>query len=277
MVSVFRYEDIAHYQLTTMKQFVMDFYCIAIKKDFKGKIKYGQHYYDYDEGVMAFISPHQLLSHIQDSEIPIKGVCLLIHLDFLAGYPLGKKIKDYGFFSYGLNEALHLSEREEGTLDTIFREIKKESESNLDRFTQDVIIAQIELLLQYSNRFYNRQFITRKVAHDEILIRLEDLLEDYFRGEGNRDKGLPTVQYVADRLSFSPDYLSDMLRAITGKTTQEHIHDKIIHEAKKLLSTTSENIGQIAYRLGFEYPSSLNKLFKHKTNVTPSEFRKKFV
>ncbi|TWV91101.1 helix-turn-helix domain-containing protein [Chitinophaga pinensis] len=276
LISVFRYEDITNYQLTSMKQFVMAFFCIAIKSNYTGKMKYGQRHYDYDEGVMAFISPYQVLSHIKDSDVPIKGVCLLIHPDFLAGYPLARHIKNYGFFSYELDEALHLSEDEEKVLNEIFKNIEREYLFNIDKFSQDVSIAQIELLLQYSNRFYNRQFITRKVANDEILIRLENVLNNYFDHEIALLNSLPTVQYIAKQLNVSPDYLSDMLKSITGQTTQQHIHNKVIEKAKEFLSVTSLSVSEIAYQLGFEHPSSLNKLFKSKTNITPLEFRRKF-
>ncbi|MDJ1501632.1 helix-turn-helix domain-containing protein [Xanthocytophaga agilis] len=276
MISVFWYEDITNYQLTSLNQFVMGFYCIAIKRNYAGKLRYGQRYYDYDEGVMAFISPNQLLSHIQDSDVPIEGVCLLIHPHFLAGHSLIASIKKYGFFSYEMSEALHLSEEEDKIFEQILSNIKRELYNNIDQFSRDVIIAQIELLLHYSNRFYNRQFITRKIANDEIVIRLENLLDEYFNDEETITKGIPTVQFVAKELNISPDYLSDMLKSITGQTTQQHIHNKVIEKGKELLSTTSLSVSEIAYQLGFEYPSSFNKLFKSKTRIAPLEFRASF-
>lgn len=276
MISVFRYEDVTNYQLTSLNQFVMGFYCIAIKRNFAGKLRYGQRYYDYDEGVMAFISPNQLLSHIQDSDVPMEGVCLLIHPDFLTGHSLVASIKKYGFFSYELSEALHLSEEEDMTFEQILNNINRELYNNIDQFSRDVIITQIELLLQYSNRFYNRQFITRKIANDEIVIRLEHLLNEYLNNEKTIIKGIPTVQFVAKELNFSSDYLSDMLKSITGQTTQQYIHNKVVEKAKELLSTTSLSVSEIAYQLGFEYPSSFNKLFKSKTNLAPLEFRASF-
>lgn len=275
MVSVFRFEDIKNNQLDTLAHFVLGFYCIAIKKNFKGKLKYGQRYYDFDEGVMTFITPNQLLRHVQ-GEVATEGVCLCFHPDFLSGYTLAKTIKNYGFFSYETSEALHLSETEEAVVENILKNIETEYQSNIDKFSQDVIVAQIELLLQYSNRFYNRQFITRKVANDEILVRLENLLNDYFNDERSMRSGLPSVQYVAGRLGISVDYLSDMLRSITGQNTQQHIHNKLIDKAKELLTTTNLSVHEIAYQLGFEYPQSFNKLFKKKTSVSPLEFRTSF-
>lgn len=276
LVSVFRYSEDYKAEPTLPEHRAFGFYAISIKKNYAGKFRYGQRYYDFDAGVMTFISPNQILSFKQGDVTPTEGVTLLIHPDFLASYPLAKNIKRYGFFSYEVNEALHLSEQEEETLETIFKNIEREYQSNIDQFSQDVIIAQIELLLQYCNRFYNRQFITRKIANDEVLIRLENLLTDYFNDETSLALGIPTVQFVSERLNVSTNYLSDMLRSITGQTTQQHIHNKLIDKAKELLSTTNLSVREIAYQLGFEYPQSFNKLFKKKTDISPLEFRQSF-
>lgn len=276
MISVFGVEQMKFDELNFLKNYILNFYCITIKKNFQGKLKYGQRYYDFDEGMLSFISPNQLLSTLKDEDIPAEGISLMFHPDFIAGYPLARKIKNYGFFSYELSEALHLSEQEEAVVESIMKSIETEYQSNINHFSQDVIIAQIELLLQYSNRFYNRQFITRKVANDEILIRLENLLSDYFNNEKKQESGLPTVQYVSRQLNLSPDYLSDMLRIITGQTTQQHIHVKLIEKAKELLTMTSMSVSEIAYYIGFEYPQSFNKLFKNKTKVSPLEYRASF-
>lgn len=275
MVSVFRFEQM-NKMLELPEWYSLAFYCISIKKNFTGKVKYGQRFYDYDEGVMAFMSPNQLLSHIQNESSTSEGICLCFHPDFLNGYPLASTIKKYGFFSYETNEALHLSEEEEIVIDNILKNIELEYQSNIDHFSQDVIIAQIELLLQYSNRFYNRQFITRKPANDEILIRLDNLLTAYFNDEAVLISGVPTVQFISEQLNISSNYLSDTLRSITGQTTQQHIHNKIIDRAKELLSNTNLSVSEISYQLGFEYPQSFNKLFKNKTNVSPLEFRNSF-
>lgn len=276
MVSVFRLDQIPQESAAWVGQMVIGFYCIAIKKNYTGKFRYGQRLYDYDSGMMSFFSPGQLLSHQEGEPETVEGISLCFHPDFIAGYALARTIKDYGFFSYELSEALHLSDHEESIVENILGNIEREYLSNIDRFSQDVIIAQIELLLQYSNRFYNRQFITRKPANDEILIRLETLLNDYFKNGKNLVSGLPTVQQVATELNVSPNYLSDMLRSITGQTTQQHIHGKLIDKAKELLTTTSLSVSEIAYNLGFEYPQSFNKLFKIKTSQSPLEFRKSF-
>ncbi|RAV27785.1 helix-turn-helix domain-containing protein [Sinomicrobium soli] len=272
LITVYRFENAPKY----FGSMVIGMYCIAIKKG-AGKFKYGQRYYDYDSGTMSFFSPNQVLSHEPGESKTIDGgIALNFHPDFLSGYPLAKTIKNYGFFSYELNEALHLSEQEKAVIENIMKNIEAEYQSNIDKFSQDVIIAQIELLLQYSNRFYNRQFITRKPGNEEILIRLENLLSDCFNDEQLSEKGLPSVQYIAEQLNVSSNYLSDMLRSITGQTTQQHIHNKLIEKAKELLSTTNLSITEIAYQLGFEHIQSFSKLFKNKVNQSPLEFRTGF-
>lgn len=275
LVSVFRFEDIVNGADEMSKTFVLGFYCIAIKKGFTGKLKYGQHYYDFDEGVLSFISPGQLLSRTADDETPVSGWCLVFHPDFIAPYPLGKSIKNYGFFSYTLYEALHLSDTEEGMIETIFQNIEREYKSSIDNYTQDVIVSQIEMLLHYSNRFYNRQFITRKHANNDLLIQLEKALSNYFDSDEVISE-LPSVQYISSQLHLSPNYLSDMLRALTGQSAQQHIHARLIEKAKDFLSTTDLSVGEIAYRLGFQYPQSFNKFFKKETAVSPLQFRQSF-
>lgn len=276
IVSVFQHKDANYNKLVELQQFTLNFYCISIKKNFDGKLKYGQRYYDFDEGMMSFISPNQLLLKLDPGSAPPGGTSLLFHPDFIAGTPLATKISSYGFFSYELSEALHLSENEEAIIEDIFKNIEREYQSNIDGFSRDVMIAQIELLLQYCNRFYTRQFTTRKVANDEILIRLENLLNTYFNSKDLKENGLPTVQYTAQQLNLSPDYLSDLLRTATGQTAQQHIHARLIEKAKELLTTTNMRVSQVAYQLGFEYPQSFNKLFKNKTNMSPLEFRESF-
>jgi AraC-like DNA-binding protein len=254
--------------------FLLNFYKISYKTGLSGRIKYGQHYYDFDEGGLVFTAPNQLLAVTDDAEY--KGYSLLIHPDFIRNYPLGKNIKNFGFFSYAVNEALHLSERERAIIINIFTIIKEELESSIDDFSQDVMISQIELLLNYSNRFYKRQFITRKAANGDLLAKMETLLDDYFNNEAALMKGLPTVQYLADKLHVSPHYLSDMLRSLTGQNAQQHIHNKVIEKAKEILSISNLSVAEIAYQLGFEHPQSFNKFFKKKTNLSPLKFRQSF-
>lgn len=254
--------------------FLLNFYKISYKKGLAGKIKYGQNYYDFDEGGMVFTSPNQLLATTDDTEY--MGLTLLIHPDFIRNYPLGKNIKNYGFFSYAVHEALHLSEKEKTTIMGIFKNIEDELQLPIDDYSQDVIISQIELLLNYSNRFYKRQFITRKAASNDLLIKLETVAEDYFNGHAALNKGLPSVQDLADQLNVSPRYLSDMLRSLIGQNAQQFIHDKLIEKAKEMLSVSSLSVAEVAYELGFEHPQSFNKLFKKKTNLSPLEFRQSF-
>lgn len=277
LISVLHFDGLIP-QSVFPERFLFDFYSISIKKNVVGKIRYGQRHFDFDSGIMTFMAPNQLLARPAESEdSPAgEGVCLNIHPDFFSGYPLAKTIKEYGFFSYQLNEALHLSDHEEAAVLGIMKNIEAEYQNNIDRFSQNVMIAHIELLLQYSDRFYNRQFITRKPATDDILVRLETLLSACFNDEIISENGVPSVQFISNQLAISPNYLSDMLRSITGQTTQQHIHNKLIEKAKELLSTTRLSVAEIAYQLGFEYPQSFNKLFKKREQISPLEFRQSF-
>ena len=225
---------------------------------------------------MYFIAPHQVL-HFEDVLLnAVKGFVLVVHPDFFQGYPLASQIKEYGYFSYKANEALHLSEREEKSIMDIIENISKEVDMNMDAFTQDLLISNIDLLLKYCDRFYNRQFLTRKKVNSDLLIKLEALLDDYFKNDKLPLKGIPTVQFVANELHLSPNYLSDMLRVQTGQTTQQHIQNQVIEKSKELLSTTSMSVSEIAYHLGFEHPQSFHRLFKNRTSVSPQEFRQSF-
>ena len=259
---------------TNNQKLVLDFYNISIKKSFKGQLLYGKNKYDFDEGTMSFLAPNQVITIDNNDERNNIGWSLLFHPDLIRNYPLAKIIKNYGFFSYEVNEALHLSDEEEKIIENSIQNIQKEINGRLDNFSQDVIVSNIELLLSYCNRFYSRQFITRKMATDDLLINFENLLESYFSDKS--DAKLPTVEIVASELKVSSAYLSDMLRSITGQNTQQHIHDKLIEKAKEILTTTNLSISQIAYQLGFEYPQSFSKLFKAKSGVSPLEYRKSF-
>ena len=255
---------------------VLGFYKISYKPKLSGKLKYGQGYYDFDEGGLLFASPGQVIGAAENEEAICSEFTLLIHPDFFLGYPIAKKISQFGFFSYSTNEALHLSENEKATIMAIFRIMEEELNGRIDDFSQDVVISQLELLLTYAQRFYKRQFITRKIESHDLLQRLEELLSSYFNNEEALSKGIPTVQYLAENLHLSPSYLSDMLRTLTGQNAQQHIHDKLIEKAKEKLSTTTLPVSDIAYTLGFEHPQSFSKLFKTKTNLSPLEFRQSF-
>jgi AraC family transcriptional regulator, transcriptional activator of pobA len=260
---------------------VLHFYKIAYKPRLTGRIKYGQGYYDFDEGGLLFAAPGQVIGttelHDRDSEGEACSLfTLLIHPDFFLNHPFAKKIKQYGFFSYATNETLHLSEEEKKIIISLFEMIAIELNGRIDSFSQDVVISQIELLMNHANRFYNRQFITRKAASNDLLVKLEDLLSQHFDKEQSTVRGIPTVQSLADQLHITPSYLSDMLRVLTGKNAQQHIHEKLIGKAKEMLSTTNLSVSEVAYALGFEHSQSFSKLFKTKTNLSPVEFRQSF-
>lgn len=276
LISVIKFDDIKRISAGKPKNLVHTFYSIALKRNFNGKLKYGQQEYDFDEGVLLFIAPGQVFSIETDEELRHSGWLLLIHPDFLWHTPLAKTITQYDFFSYSVHEALHLSEKEELILTGIMQQIEHEYQSNIDKFSQSVITAQLELLLTYADRFYHRQFITRKITNHKLLNRLEDILTDYFNSDALSQKGLPTVQFVADSLNVSPNYLSVLLTVLTGQSTQQHIHDKLIAKAKEKLSTTDLSVGEIAYVLGFEHSQSFSKFFKSKTNLSPLAFRQSF-
>jgi len=253
-----------------------DFYVVSLKRGCD-KLLYGQQKYDFDEGLMAFMSPGQVLRG-EENGVPeqLEGWMLFIHPDFLWNTSLAKKIRQYEYFGYAANEALFLSEKEESIINGIIDLIKNEYHANIDKFSQDVIIAQLELLFTYAQRFYERQFITRKITGNQLLSRLEDLLTDYFNNEELLVKGLPSVHYVAGKLNISVKYLGSLLKQLTGQTTQQHIHAKLIEKAKEKLSTTELSVSEIAYSLGFEHSQSFSKLFKTKTKQSPLEFRASF-
>ncbi|WP_316806500.1 helix-turn-helix transcriptional regulator [Pedobacter agri] len=261
---------------TNVNAVIFDFYAVSLKRGCD-HLLYGQQQYDFDEGLMAFMAPGQILRG-EESGLPpkLEGWMMFIHPDFLWNTPLAKKIKQYEYFGYATNEALFLSDKEETMMTGIIENIRSEYNSNIDKFSQDVIIAQLELLFTYAQRFYERQFITRKITNHQILGKLEDVLDNYFNNEDLASKGLPTVQFIAEKLNISSKYLGSLLKQLTGQSTQQHIHEKLIEKAKEKLSTTALSVSEIAYQLGFEHSQSFNKLFKSKTASSPLEFRSSF-
>ena len=253
---------------------VMDFYKIAYKPGLCGNAKYGQNYYDFGEGGLVFTSPNQVFESPNGTSK--SGCLLLVHPDFFLSYALAKNISRYGFFSYAVNEALHLSDLERTMIMSVFKIINEELSSRIDDFSQDVIVSQVELLLNYCNRFYKRQFITRKAVHVDVLEKLEIILDNYFRNEQSLKQGLPTVQFLSEQLNVSASYLGDMMRSLTGQNAQQHIHHKLIEKAKEILSTSNLTVAEVAYQLGFEHPQSFSRFFKTKTNLSPLEFRQMF-
>ncbi|UPQ76061.1 helix-turn-helix domain-containing protein [Chryseobacterium nepalense] len=273
LVSFIRLEDMTLPVEELSENLILDFYKIAYK-DTIGSAKYGQHHYDFGEGGLVFTAPGQLFEKPKNNKS--KGFLILLHPDFLLSYPLAKKIRQYGFFSYATDEALHVSEKEKETLFSVFKIIEEELNNRTDDVSQDVVVSQIELLLNYSSRYYKRQFITYKAVNDRLIDKFEKVLDVYFNTDEELQNGMPTVQDLADQLNVSANYLSDMLRSLTGFNTQQHIHNRFIETAKKILSTTDLSVSEIAYHMGFEYPQSFTRLFKSKTNQTPLEFRQSF-
>ena len=278
LISVVDYSTIQHTAEMSTVSWVLDFYNISIKRGVNAKLKYGQQQYDFDEGVMFFISPNQVfrIEEGPNATSQRSGWMLLIHPDFLWNTPLAKTIHQYEYFDYSVHEALFLSDKEETIINTIIQTIRQEYHSNIDKFSQGIIISQIETLLNYSERFYHRQFITRKITNHYILNRLESWMNDSFSSDSIIRKGLPTVQGAAENLNVSPKYLSSLLKLLTGQTAQEHIHKMLIEKAKEKLSTTNLSVSEIAYELGFEHSQSFSKLFKIKTSLSPQEFRQSF-
>jgi len=275
LVSVINLAESTFLDDAIWKGFVNRFYCVALKREATGKIRYGQQHYDYDKGVLSFTAPNQFqYLDVQHMECG-KGYLLIFHPDFLLKHSLAGSISKYGFFSYAVNEALHLSAEEEDDLIAIFNKIDKEC-IHIDKHTQEIIISQIELLLSYSNRFYERQFITRKNNNYELLAKFEQLVAEYFNSNETGQQGLLTVQYIAGQMNLSPNYLSDLLRVHTGQNTQQHIHEKLIDKAKERLSVTNLTVSEIAFALGFEHTQSFSTLFRKKTNMSPLKFRQIF-
>lgn len=255
---------------------VFDLYVISMKRGCDG-LHYGQQKYDFDEGLMAFMSPGQILRG-EDNGVPpdLEGWMLFVHPDFLWNTSLATKIKRYEYFSYTTREALFLSDKEEVLINDLVKNVKTEYYSNMDKFSQDIIISHLETLLKYAERFYQRQFITRKITNHQVLNQVEEILGTYLNNDALLSEGLPTVRYFADALNMSSKYLSSLLKQLTGQTMQQIIHEKLIEKAKEKLSTTRMSVSEIAYQLGFEHPQSFNKLFKSKTNQSPLDFRQSF-
>ena len=278
LVSLIDYSKVVYPPAYTDIKWVQNFYSIGLKRNVSKKFNYGQYSYDFQEGILALVAPKQVIRIEIDSnaEAEPSGWLLLIHPDFLWGSPLAQKLKSYDFFGYNVNEALFLSKKEELLLIEIFKNIEKEYQANIDKFTQNIILTQIELLCNYTERFYERQFITRKIANSELLGQLDRLIDTELTAGDLLDHGIPSVAKIAEQLHISPNYLTSLLRVLLGKTTQTYIQEKIIDKAKEKLSTTDLSVSEVAYELGFQHPASFNKLFKKHTALTPTEFKKSF-
>jgi AraC-like DNA-binding protein len=252
----------------------IDTYSIALKESVCGDIKYGGNYYDYQEGTLVFMAPGQVVGIDNDPEsFHPRGRGLFFHPDLLRGTSLGRNIKEYTFFSYSSNEALHVSDREKQLVNEVMNKIEYELNQPIDKHSKTLIVNNIELLLNYCMRFYDRQFITRSDANKDILERFENLLDDYLRSEKTQTLGLPTVKYCADQLHLSPNYFGDLIKKETGKTAIDHIQLKLIEIAKERVFDTSKSISEIAYELGFKHPQHFSRMFKNETGLTPNEYR----
>ena len=251
----------------------LGFYTIFIKDSKCGNMTYGCSTYDYEEGTMVFLAPGQVYGINSETKQKGIGKALLFHPDLLHGTALGKNMKDYTFFSYEVNEALHLSERERVIIDDCIEKISFELEHAIDKHSKTLIVTYIELFLNYCKRFYDRQFITRNKVNMDILARFEKILGDYFASELLIENGTPTVSYCASKLFISPNYLGDLIKKETGKSAQEHIQMKLIDLAKEKIFDLGKPISEIAYELGFKYPQHFTRMFKKETGYTPNEFR----
>jgi AraC-like DNA-binding protein len=275
LIALVDYNDTSIGMLNKGQKLSLDFYKISFKPAFKGQTRYGQGYYDFEEGGLAFLKPGQIVYTPEEIESYV-GFALYFHPNFIRNYPLGNLIGHYGFFSYNVAEALFLSAKEKEIITHLLASISNELDTNTDQFSQDVLVSQIELLLNFSNRYYNRQFLTRKAVNNDIINALDQLLESHFGSDNTLTNGGLTVQDICERLHLSQRYLSDMLKSLTGLNTQQYIQHAMIEKAKQKLSGTDLSVSEIAYGLGFEHPQSFSKLFKSKTNFSPLEFRASF-
>ena len=279
LLSVVDVGTVPHQYSAEPTSMMLDFYTIAVKRMRNVHMRYGQHSFDFNEGILSFMAPGQVFSMAVAApaeEVEKSGWVIYIHPDFLWNTPLAKTIQQYDFWDYALKEALFLSAKEEAAILTIVAAIQQEYISTIDRFSKQIIVSQVESLLHYADRFYQRQFLTREKANHEVLERLEAVLHAYFNRPDLVAAGLPTVHYVAECLQLSPKYLSNLLRTVTGQNTQQHIHARLIAKAKEKLTTTTLTVSEIAYELGFEHVPSFSKLFKAKTSQSPLEFRASF-
>jgi len=266
--------DLSKGNLLKRSKFRLDFYAIIIKDSKCGDLRYGLKHYDYEEGTMVFFGPGQVGGTEPEGEWHQPyGLAMVFHPDLIKGTSLAKTIHKYSFFCYDSCEALHVSEKERALIDICFGNIETEVKQNIDKHSKKILVANIELLLKYCSRFYDRQFITRETANHQVIEKFENLLTDYILSENLQNIGLPSVTYFAEELHLSPNYLRDLLKKETGKTTLELIHLKILDLAKDKIIDKSKSISEVAYELGFKYPQHFTRLFKQKVGVSPNEWR----
>ncbi|MCG8608417.1 helix-turn-helix domain-containing protein [bacterium] len=274
LVSVVHHDDKNFRREYPEGRYVLDLYQISFKDGISGSLGYGRNSYDFQEGTLLLTSPGQVITMSETViESDITGWSLYFHPDLICKSPLGKMIDDYSFFSYDVHEALHLSDDEKSTLTGLVEKIEDEYNQNIDRHSQKLIVSNIELLLDYCTRYYDRQFYTRTNLNKDIVTRFERLLKDYYKDEKPIELGVPSVSYCGKELNMSPNYLSDLLKKETGRNAMDHIHTFIIEKAKTILLNSENTVSEIAYDLGFEYPQYFSKLFKSKTGTSPAAFR----
>lgn len=274
LVSVIQIDDrITNFDYGDYK-YIFDFYQINLKQGFSGSMNYGRNSYDFDEGTLTFIKPNQTVQIENQDEIKGSyGWTLLFHPDLIRKSELGKTIEDYSFFNYDLNESLHLSESERNSITDLVVKIQEEYNQNIDKHSQELIIANIEMLLKYSKRFYDRQFFTRTNLNQDLLFEFNKVVRTYYNSEIPTEKGVLSVKECAKQLNLSVNYLGDLIKAETGRSAKDQINDYVIEKGKNQLLGSNESVSQIAYSLGFEYPQGFNKLFKAKVGISPSEYR----
>ncbi len=266
--------DLKKSDVLKRSKFMMGIYAIIIKEANCGDLRYGNSYYDYDEGTIVFFAPGQVITNEPEGELHQPyGVALVFHPDLIKGTSLGKQIHEYSFFSYQSNEALHVSEKEREVINVCFANIESEIKQNIDKHSKKLIVANLERLLKYCSRFYDRQFLTRENVNHGIIEQFEQLLNEYLFREELQSNGLPSVAYFADRLHLSPNYFGDLIKKETGKTALEFIQLKFIDLAKERILDKSKSLSEISYQLGFKYPQHFSRFFKQKVGVTPHEYR----
>lgn len=274
LVSVFNLKDMPHLVEYNDIRYTSDLYMISLKDGITGTINYGRNSYDFSDGTMVFMKPNQVMSGAKEEiSADSKGWVLLFHPDLIRKSELGKTISTYGFFDYEVHEALHLSEEEQQTITELIRKIEKEYSQNIDKHSQKLIISNIELILDYCMRYYDRQFYVRTNLNQDHVSEFEQLLKEYFTSDKPSELGLPTVKYCGEQLNMSPNYLSDLLKKETGKNAKDHIYAFVVNRAKTKLLGTTNSVSEIAYDLGFEYPQHFSKLFKSKTGMSPVKYR----
>lgn len=274
LVSIIRFNDMPHNVAYGDSRIMSDLYLVSLKDGVSGSMGYGRNSYDFTDGTMIFTKPNQVMvPESKEIDNDSKGWLMLFHPDLIRRSELGKNIDTYSFFSYELHEALHLSEDEKSTLTELADKIEAEYNQNIDKHSQKLIISNIELLLDYCTRYFDRQFYVRTNLNQDIISGFERFLKDYYASDKPHNLGLPTVKYCGEQLNMSPNYLSDLLKKETGKNARDHIYTYIVDKAKNKLLGTTKSVSEIAYGLGFEYPQHFSKLFKSKTGMSPVKYR----